>query len=73
MGSEMCIRDRPTRLVGLIPGTLTAPFMEKYLRSYDPPVIARVERDRVLLDVRTIQERELKIVAGAVRELARMG
>ncbi len=72
-GGALPLLEMPTRLVGLIPGTLTAPFMENYLRSYDPPVIARVERDRVLLDVRTIQERELKIVAGAVRELARMG
>jgi hypothetical protein len=33
-------------------------------------VIARVENERVLLDVRTIQEIELKIVAQTVKDLA---
>jgi seryl-tRNA(Sec) selenium transferase len=40
------------------------------LRSYTPPIIVRVEKDHVLLDVRTVQEEELKIVAQAVKELA---
>jgi len=40
------------------------------LRSYDPSIIVRVERDHVLLDVRTIQDRELKTVAEAIKALA---
>ena len=44
--------------------------IEKWLRSYDPPIISRVEKDRALLDVRTIQDRELKTVAQALKELA---
>ncbi len=47
--------------------------MEGWLRSYDPPIIARVENDNVLLDVRTIQEKELKTVAHAIKELAETG
>ena len=44
--------------------------MEKWFRSYSPPVIVRVESDTVLLDMRTIQEKELKTVARAIKELA---
>jgi len=44
--------------------------METWLRSYDPPVIGRVEKETVLLDVRTIQDKELKVVADAIRKLA---
>jgi seryl-tRNA(Sec) selenium transferase len=44
--------------------------MEQKLRDCDPPIIARVEKDEVLLDVRTIQESELKTVAEAIRGLA---
>jgi len=46
--------------------------MEKHLRHNDPPVIARVEKDRIMLDVRTIQEKEFQIVARAVKTLAEL-
>ena len=60
----------PSRLICLTPGRLTAQFMETWLRSYNPPVISRVDKDRLLLDIRTIQDRELKPVAQAIRDLA---
>jgi seryl-tRNA(Sec) selenium transferase len=45
-------------------------MIERFFRSYDPPIIIRVEKDLALLDVRTIQEDELAIVAGAIRKLS---
>jgi len=69
-GGALPVLALPTRLVCLVPGALSSRFMEEWLRSYDPPVITRVERERMLLDVRTIQERELKVVARAIREMA---
>jgi L-seryl-tRNA(Ser) seleniumtransferase len=60
----------PTCLVALVPGRLSANTMEQKLRDYDPPVISRVEKDQVLLDVRTVQESELKTVARAIKSLA---
>jgi hypothetical protein len=47
--------------------------MEEWLRSHDPPIIVRLERDTVLLDVRTVQERELKTLAQAIIELGAVG
>ncbi len=40
-------------------------FLER-LRGYDPPVIARTQEGRVVFDVRTLSDDELKIVADAV-------
>jgi L-seryl-tRNA(Ser) seleniumtransferase len=60
----------PTCLVALVPGRLSANAIEQKLRDYDPPIISRVEKDQVLLDVRTVQEPELKILAGAIKVLA---
>lgn len=60
----------PTCLISLIPGRLSANRMEKKLRDYDPPIIARVEKDQVLLDVRTIQVSELKTVAQAIQAMS---
>jgi L-seryl-tRNA(Ser) seleniumtransferase len=60
----------PTCLIALVPGRLSANTIEQKLRAYDPPIISRVEKDQVLLDVRTLQDSELKTVAGAIRVLA---
>ncbi|MBN2124161.1 MAG: L-seryl-tRNA(Sec) selenium transferase [Deltaproteobacteria bacterium] len=59
-----------TRLLCLEPGALSAHQMEEWLRRREPPIIVRVEKDRVLLDVRTIQDRELKEVAAALQSLS---
>jgi len=60
----------PTCLIALVPGLLSANTIEQKLRDYDPPILSRVEKDQVLLDVRTVQESELKTVAGAIKLLA---
>jgi L-seryl-tRNA(Ser) seleniumtransferase len=48
-GSEL-----PTRLVAISVEGLSADALESRLRALDPPVIARIQDDRVVLDLRTI-------------------
>ena len=53
----------PTRLIALTHATRTATQIETLLRQNNPAIIARVERDRVLLDLRTVfEEQEQEIV-----------
>ena len=44
----------PTRLVEITKDGLTADQIEQYLRTLEPPVIARIQDDRVVLDLRTV-------------------
>ena len=60
----------PSRLLRITPGALSAHEMEEWFRAFDPPIIVRVEKDQVLMDLRTIQDEELKTVARAVGTLA---
>ncbi|MBW1850979.1 MAG: L-seryl-tRNA(Sec) selenium transferase [Deltaproteobacteria bacterium] len=69
-GGALPLLELPSRLLCLVPKKLTPQFMERWLRTFDPPIITRLEKERVLLDVRTIQERDLKATAQAVRDLA---
>jgi len=46
--------ELPTCLLALTHATLAAEAIEARLRAGAPPVIARIERDRVLLDLRTV-------------------
>lgn len=48
-GSEL-----PTKLVALEAPGLSADALESRLRAADPPVIARIQDDRVVLDLRTV-------------------
>ena len=57
-GSEI-----PTRLLVLERDDATAGEIERQLRSLDPPVIARIQDDRVVLDLRTVAESDDERVA----------
>lgn len=69
-GGAMPLQSLPTMLLCLKPGNISTNKMEEWLKSYDPPIIVRVEDDNIMLDLRTIQEDEMKIVARAIKELA---
>ena len=44
----------PTRLVTIAHPTLSATAFEARLRLAEPPIVARIEHDRVVLDLRTV-------------------
>jgi L-seryl-tRNA(Ser) seleniumtransferase len=46
--------ELPTCLVGIEKIGVTADTLEERLRRLTPPVIARIERDRLVLDLRTV-------------------
>jgi L-seryl-tRNA(Ser) seleniumtransferase len=48
----------PTRLVRVLHASLSADALEARLRLQDPPVIARIENDRVVLDLRTVDPKD---------------
>jgi L-seryl-tRNA(Ser) seleniumtransferase len=68
-GGALPLLELRTRLVRLNPVKMTAHDISEALKSCTPPIIVRVEQDSVLLDVRTIQEKELKLVAEKIDNL----
>jgi L-seryl-tRNA(Ser) seleniumtransferase len=59
-----------TRLLALGCKGLSADELSARLRACDPPIIARVEQGRVLLDLRTVLEDQDPIVAAALVRIA---
>ena len=61
----------PTRLLAISHRTLSPTELEARLRAWDPPIVARVEHDRLLLDLRTVLPDQDDVVLQALSALAR--
>jgi L-seryl-tRNA(Ser) seleniumtransferase len=60
------VQTIPTKLLMVRPKTRSAESLARSLRHNQPAVFPRVQKDAVLLDFRTIQEGEDKIVLDAL-------
>lgn len=60
----------PTMLVALEGGAMSAASLEERLRRYRIPIITRTERDRVMIDLRTVTEDDEPIMLDAIAALA---
>jgi L-seryl-tRNA(Ser) seleniumtransferase len=59
----------PTRLLALTHRSLPADALEARLRASDPPIIARIENDQVLLDLRTVPPEQDAVLIDILRRL----
>jgi len=60
----------PTRLLALTRRDYSASALEAALRRLEPPIIARIERDRLVLDLRTVFEDEEAALIHGLRTVA---
>ena len=60
----------PTRLIALSHRQLSAESLATQLRQSDPPIVARVEEARVLVDLRTVFPDQDALIATAIRQIA---
>jgi len=60
----------PTRLVAVRHTARSAQALEALLRQNSPPIMARVEADRLLLDLRTVFEDQDESVAQAFARIS---
>lgn len=53
----------PSAAVEINPHGITVTVLEQRLRAFAPAIIARIARDRLLLDMRTVDEQDLRYIA----------
>ena len=66
-GGALPLQGLATVVIALRPLSTSAANLEVRLRNGDPPVIARVKEEEVLLDLRTVAETEEKALVEGVR------
>jgi L-seryl-tRNA(Ser) seleniumtransferase len=59
-GGSLPETDFPTFVVSIKPSTISVNALEKKLREGAPPVIARIRKNTLLIDARTVQDKEVK-------------
>jgi len=65
-GGSMPLHKMPTKAVTVKPKDFSLIELERKLRAYNTPVVARINRDRLVLDVRTIMDDEYEIIERAL-------
>lgn len=69
-GGALPLEDLPTWTVAVTSPSRSANAIEKGLRASDPPVVCRIKEDRVVLDMRTVSDDEVPLIAGAFAAIA---
>ncbi len=59
----------PTRCLTIRPETMSVTSLDKQLRAFDPPVMGRIENNCFIIDPRTLQPGQNKILANILKKL----
>lgn len=70
-GGALPLQDLPTWALSIKPSKAPVGALEAELRNLDLPIIARIANDQLILDLRTIQDDELKVVAQGIAQALR--
>lgn len=70
-GGALPEENIPTRLVSVVPAHVSVNALEERLRQGETPVLARIWKDRLLIDLRTVVREEEETLAAAVVEALR--
>jgi L-seryl-tRNA(Ser) seleniumtransferase len=65
-GGALPEADFPTFAVSIKPRNMSVNKLEKRLRESSPPVIARIQEGALLIDARTVLDREIKPLVNAI-------
>jgi len=57
--------DLPSWAVAIQPRKVAPQVLEEFFRKFDPPIITRIEEDRLMIDLRTLQKGDDKFILEA--------
>jgi len=66
-GGSLPLEQLPTKVLAIKPRTMSAARLEEKLRRNTIPIITRVQEDNIIMDLRTIKERDFDIICEAFR------
>jgi L-seryl-tRNA(Ser) seleniumtransferase len=70
-GGSLPVTPLKTRLLAVRSTDLSADALNVRLRQNEPPIVARIEKDEVVLDLRTVFEEEERHIVAALTRIER--
>ncbi len=68
-GGALPLQELPTKCVGIKIDGLSTNTIERLMRESTPPIIGYIEEDLFVMDVRTIQDEEVAIIASTFKRI----
>lgn len=63
-GGALPLQEIPTKLLAVRPTAISPNQLEKSMRMNHVPIIVRIERDEVILDMRTLMDGDAEVITG---------
>ena len=67
-GGSLPLEQLPTMVLSIKPRNMSVARLEERLRSNTVPIITRVQEDQIIIDLRTIKERDYLIICEALKD-----
>jgi len=67
-GGALPLQELPTLVVAVKPLTFSVNHLEESLRKSDPPIISRISKEELILDMRTILDEEIPLLAAGMEK-----
>jgi L-seryl-tRNA(Ser) seleniumtransferase len=65
-GGALPLQDLPTMALIIRPRNFSVNKLEENLRKGDPPIICRISKEELVLDMRTVFDEEIPLLAAAI-------
>ena len=67
-GGAYPLQELPTMVVAIKPSNLSVNRFQEMLRRGDPPIISRISKDELILDMRTVFDDEIPLLAAGIEK-----
>ena len=67
-GGALPLQELPTIVIAIKPLDFSVNHLEKNLRNSDPPIISRISKEELILDMRTIIDEEIPLLAAGIEK-----
>ena len=67
-GGSLPLQELPTMVIAIRPLSFSVNDFEKNLRKGNPPIISRISKEELILDLRTIFDEEIPLIAIGIQE-----
>jgi L-seryl-tRNA(Ser) seleniumtransferase len=67
-GGALPLQELPTMVVAIKPLKFSVNDLEENLRKGEPPIISRISKDELILDMRTVFDEEIPLLAAGIEK-----